>query len=118
MSHTLIDVAELLAEIATTYECEGCNAGLAVHVEHEGQGDHEYGGDWYVVVMHADSCSPTPPRPRTLRLVETSHGPRCRSCGGLLLLDIGGGPDGEMETVAGCPRCEPRPTVYDTGGAA
>lgn len=115
MSYTLIDASELLAELATIYSCEFCQAGVGIHVEHEGRGDHEYGGDWHVVVMHTEGCRPGP-RPRTLRLIETATGPRCRSCGALLMADIGAGDEGEPEVFQACPRCEPRPSTY--GGVA
>lgn len=116
MTHTLISAEELMAELATTYACEICQAGVGVVVEHEGEGHHEYGGDWHVVVLHRDDCPPVP-KVRTLRLVDTDSHKRCRGCGGLLQVDLGGGLDGEVEAVTHCPRCDPRPTTHG-GGAA
>lgn len=52
----------------------------------------------------------------TVRLPDVGSHRRCRRCGRRLHVDIGGGEFGEVESVALCLVCEPRPSTFDTIG--
>lgn len=47
--HTLINVDELLVELATTAPCPDCAGGLGVHIEAN--------GDWTVLAVHNIPCA-------------------------------------------------------------
>ncbi len=63
------------------------------------------------------SLDPVPPGSRgTIRLAdvayETTEG-RCRSCGGLLCLDVGGDAFGNITGAEFCLNCDRQPETYD-----
>lgn len=108
VSHVMIHESELLGALDDVQVCGDCAGGRGVHIDLST-------GDYEGVVVHSIPCAGTT-KPRTLRLVDADSHRRCRYCGALLLLDIGGANDGEVEAVSRCPNCDPRPGAHDSWG--